>query len=219
MFPDRGHNLHVRTLAAQIEPLRSMLAQHAWRKRPKAFAKLDLEIHLRLHLRIARVSDNAARAQRAWSKLHAATKPTNHFTGRKQLSHFSRERQIRQSLGHARHTLDIRADLSVSVFRTKQSSAHRVALLIVARTSHHLVPDCKRGTERSTGVTCRRLDPKLRERTFAQDATVRNAIERNTSGQTKIRLSSFLMRASRHSQHRFFSDDLNAGREIHVFLC
>src|SRR5215213_1091491 len=215
---NRGHELHVWTLAAQIEPFRNMLAKHTRRKRSKAFAKLDLEVHLRLHLRITRVSDDAARAQSAWSKLHPATKPTNHFPGCEQRRHFSRERKIGQSLRDARHTLDIGADLSVSVFRPEEGSTHRVAAVIVARTSHHLVPDGQRGAERSTGISRRRLYPDPLERTFAQDATVRNAVERDTSGQAKICLAGFFMCAPRHSQHRFFSHDLNAGREIHVFL-
>ena len=73
-------------------------------------------------------------------------------------------------------------------------------------------------TVNTTRISRRRLDPKFFERTFAKNAAVRNTIECNSACQTKVGLACFRMRTARHSHHRFFSNYLNAPREIHFLL-
>src|SRR4029078_12285006 len=74
------HEQHVRALVLRIEPEPAMrfVPQDDPRKRSEALAKLDLEVHGRLHLRRARVADDAAPAERARPELHAALVESDH---------------------------------------------------------------------------------------------------------------------------------------------
>ena len=75
------HDEHVRTvvLRRDVEELARVLAQHDRRKRPERLAKLDLQVHHRLHVRRARVADNRAVAQRTRPELHPALKQAHHL--------------------------------------------------------------------------------------------------------------------------------------------
>src|SRR5246500_4691761 len=74
---DRSDHEHVGTVHIDVEPLRDVLAQDRRRKRAKALAILDLQIELLLHLRVARIGEDRAIAERARTKLHASLKPAD----------------------------------------------------------------------------------------------------------------------------------------------
>ena len=73
----RRYEQHVRGLTVQLEVLAHTLSQDARRERPEPLAKLDLEIHLRLHARAPRIAENAAGPKRARAEFHAAIEPSN----------------------------------------------------------------------------------------------------------------------------------------------
>src|SRR2546428_7933586 len=56
-----------------------MLAQHAGSEGPETLAELDLQVHGRLHLRRARVADDAAGAKGTGTELGATVEPANDF--------------------------------------------------------------------------------------------------------------------------------------------
>ena len=51
---------------------------------------------------------------------------------------------------------------------------------------------------------------------FFQNASVGDAIERNTARQAKIPLAGYFASVSRQAQHDFFGDDLNGSCNVHV---
>src|SRR5687767_3989744 len=75
--PDRRDQQHVRRVAVELEEVRDALPQHARREGPEAFAELDLDVHLRLHARAARIAKDAAGAERARAELHATIEPAD----------------------------------------------------------------------------------------------------------------------------------------------
>ena len=76
---------HVGRLALHLEVVLYALAQHAGREGPKSLAKLDLDVHLRLHAGTARVAEDAAGAQRPRAEFHAAIEPPDHLLAGKQI--------------------------------------------------------------------------------------------------------------------------------------
>ncbi len=61
----------------------TLLAQHARREGTEALAELDLQVHHRLHLRRARVAEDAAAAERARAELHPALEPADDLAPRR----------------------------------------------------------------------------------------------------------------------------------------
>src|SRR5262249_14751214 len=72
---DRSDHEHVGTIDIDVEPVRDALAQDRRCERAKALAVLDLQVELLLHLRVARIGEDRAIAERAWTKLHPPLKP------------------------------------------------------------------------------------------------------------------------------------------------
>jgi hypothetical protein len=75
---DRSHEQHVGAFLAQLEVFPRVVFENRGRERTEPLAELDLKIHLALHVRIAGVPDDAARAERSRSELHAAAHDANH---------------------------------------------------------------------------------------------------------------------------------------------
>ena len=73
----RCHEQHVGALltGVHLEPLIDTFSKHRRREGSERLAELDLQVHHRLHLLASRVTQNAPRAQRSRSKLHATLKP------------------------------------------------------------------------------------------------------------------------------------------------
>ena len=99
----------------------------------------------------------------------------------------------------------------------------RTALRIIdtiglAFVVQNLMPGKQRRAERAARIARGRLDPDVIENAFAQNAPVRDAIERDAAGQTKISLSGFLANVPRHSEHDFLGHILDRAREVHVAL-
>ena len=63
------------------------LPQHARREGPEALAELDLDVHLRLHARAARVAEDAARSECARPEFHPAVEPADDLLVGKELRH------------------------------------------------------------------------------------------------------------------------------------
>src|SRR5439155_14030632 len=74
-----GDQQHVRAVEAgrRVEPLVRVFAKDRRRERAKALAEFDLQVQRRLHLRRARVAENAPRAQRPRPELHPALEPAD----------------------------------------------------------------------------------------------------------------------------------------------
>src|SRR5688572_818176 len=72
--------------------------------------------------------------------------------------------------------------------------------------------------KRTTRVTSRRLNPQALERSFAQQAAIANAVERDATREHQILETRLLMRGARHAQHDLLADDLDRSCQIHLLL-
>ena len=73
-----------------------------------------------------------------------------------------------------------------------------------ARTVEPGMPDRKRRTQRTTGITGRGLDPDILERPFAQQPAVAHTVQRNAAGQHERLFTRLLVHVPRHAQHDLF---------------
>ena len=78
-FPDGRDQEHVGACFGQIETIARSLFHYRWSKRAKAFAELDLQIQLFLHVGTAGIAKNGTVPQRARTKFHPTLEPTNHL--------------------------------------------------------------------------------------------------------------------------------------------
>src|SRR5687768_11229119 len=65
----------------EIEVFGDTFLQHRRRERPERFALFDDRVDAILHGVGARITEDRACAQSAWSKLHASVEPTDNFPG------------------------------------------------------------------------------------------------------------------------------------------
>src|SRR5262249_3871979 len=81
LLQDRSDQEHIRRVLSRThgEPLVHVLTEDTRGKGSKALAKLDLEIHRGLHLRRARVPEDASASQSTRPELHAPLEPAHHF--------------------------------------------------------------------------------------------------------------------------------------------
>src|SRR5207249_11261110 len=80
------------------------------------------------------------------------------------------------------------------------------------------MPDCQSNAQRSAGVTGRRLNPNIFERSFAHDAAVSDAVQRHAAGHAQPLHVRFLVNMLDHLEHDFLCDCLYAARQIHLTL-
>src|SRR5262249_6819336 len=75
----RRSKQHVRAFLTgrHVEPSMGMLFQDRWCKGAKALAKLDTEIHFRLHISSARIAKDASCPQRPRTEFHAILEPAH----------------------------------------------------------------------------------------------------------------------------------------------
>src|SRR5207253_2666743 len=76
---NRRDEQHVRALVggAHSEEFARTLGKHRRRERPERFAKLDLQVHRRLHFAAAGIAEDAAPAERTRTEFHAALEPSD----------------------------------------------------------------------------------------------------------------------------------------------
>ena len=67
--PDGRDEEHIRRVHIHLEPIADALSEDARSERSKAFAELDFDVHLRLHARAARVTEDATRPERTGPEL------------------------------------------------------------------------------------------------------------------------------------------------------
>src|SRR6266542_3101895 len=77
-FRHRNYECHVWRFTTNVKVFGRPLVEHARRDRTEAFAKLDLLIEPRLHVRIARIRKYASRAERARAEFHSPLEPAHH---------------------------------------------------------------------------------------------------------------------------------------------
>src|SRR6185503_18070754 len=123
---------HVRRIAIQLEPLVHAFAQHARRKWPESFAKLDLDVHVRLHARIAWVAEDTAATERARAKLHPAVEPADDRAARENLGDTLWDRRPLELRVNGPGLLEKTLNLQVGVRGSQVCSFHRVARFTVA---------------------------------------------------------------------------------------
>ena len=85
------HEQHIRRFAIDLEVVADAIVGHARSERPEALPVFDLQIHHLLHLRASWIAEDAARAQRARTELHAPVEPAEHLLGRQDVRRFGRE--------------------------------------------------------------------------------------------------------------------------------
>src|SRR5690349_12594131 len=90
-----------------------------------------------------------------------------------------------------------------------------VAGTALSLVAEQLMPDEGRHAERAAGIARSRLNPEIFERSFAQDSTVRDAVQGDAAGEAEFLHAGFSVNVPRHSQQNFFGDDLNRSREVH----
>src|SRR5262249_18275213 len=144
------------------------LLEDARREGPERLAVLDLEVHRRLHLLVAGVSDDAARAQRARAELHATGEPADHEASGHELRHAGEELGLLVvdgvlSAARVEHLLD----LARLVLGPEQRSTLRVLAVGAPRAFEELVPGEERAPERAAGVARGGLDPDVVEGALA----------------------------------------------------
>src|SRR5262249_48325496 len=81
-----GDQQHVGAIDIELEILRDVLSQHRRSKGSKALSVLNLEVQRFLHLRVAWIAENGARAKGAGAKLHAALEPADGMAGLKRIA-------------------------------------------------------------------------------------------------------------------------------------
>src|SRR5437763_9433411 len=81
-----------------------------------------------------------------------------------------------------------------------------------------LMPHEESRAERTAGIAGCRLNPKIGERSFAQQLSVGNTVESDTAGEHEILFTGEAMCFPRHVQNNFLGHHLDAGGKIHVTL-
>src|SRR5687768_6817222 len=158
------------------------VAQHDRREGPEAFAKLDLEVHRRLHLRRPGVAKNAASPKRPRSKLHPSLKPTDHFL-RSQKVHgvpdqfrFISTVAILRAKGVKRLP-----DLRAVEGGTEQTSLLGIRIFRRPWIVEQLIPHEQGRAQSASGIAGGWLHPDVLEWSLAQKTTVGHTVEGNTA--------------------------------------
>ena len=217
----RRDDQHVGAVLAgpHVDVLVDVLPEDRGRERPEALAKLDLEVHHRLHVPVAGVAQDAARAERPRTELHAPLEPSHHLAGGDAARHLVTDRGVvRQAPGGGPDASEKRSDLLVVERGTEQRSGLAVARLNHARLVEQLVPDEPRRAERSPRIAGRGLNPDALERSLLQDPAVADAVQRHAAGQAQVPHAGLAVEMPRRPQHGVLGHLLDRGGEIHVAL-
>ena len=155
------------------------------RKWAKGFAVFDAPVEDFLHLRTARVGDNAAIAKRARTPFGAALKPAEDFSIRDDRGGTLRQLFFVQfgdriAVACQAIRLDRPPDFFARIARPPVSVVHYKR----ARLAENLMPNIKCRADRQSRVSGRRLHINLFERCGFKDLSIRHAIESHAARET-----------------------------------
>src|SRR4029453_4955131 len=157
-----GDEQHVWTVLVppRLEPLVSIFSQHARREGPERFAELRLEVHQRLHLGRARVSDDRARSQRTRPELHAPREVSHHLLGGDLIRNDVEQRRLVGLMVVARtNAVESLPDLFGSKARAQERAALEIAHTVdLPRPFEQLMPHEKSGSHGAARVARPRLN-------------------------------------------------------------
>ena len=102
---------HVGARRVLLEIVGDALPEDRRRERPERLAILDLEVHDRLHLRAARVTDDRAAAEGPWPKLHTALEPADHVLLGEQLRRLRKQCVVVQDPVLRAHRIELSLNL------------------------------------------------------------------------------------------------------------
>ena len=214
-----GDEQHVRGVAGELEVVVHPFAQHTGRERPEPFAELDLQIHLGLHARAARVTQDAARAQRPRTELHAPVEPAHDLVLGEQLRDTPQEASALEARGDRALRREVGRDLLRGELGAEIRTLHPVAAgHDGARLPAVAVPDQLRHAERPPCVAGSGLDPQPLEGALAQDAPVGHAVERDPTGEAKVLHPGLAVHRAAHAQHDLLAHDLDRAGQVHLAL-
>ncbi len=218
-----------------LEPLRNVFAQDGRREGPERLAELDLQVHDRLHLRRARVAQDAAPPEGARPELHPPLQQADDLLfgekgGDDVRELCGRHRPERQPLrtqpgcdllrgeGGAEegplHAVGVRRQAAPRC----QGLPRPEPLRARTRSAHPAVPDGEGRAHGPSRVTGSRLDEEVFEETRALERPVRDAVQRDASGEAEVPGARELLRVPGHLQDDLLGDGLHGRREVHLAL-
>jgi hypothetical protein len=167
-----------------IKVLVGVLAQDRGGEGPEPLAELNLDVHHRLHLGVARVAEYAARAQGAGAELHAPLEPADNLAVRQRLCHPLAQGVLVTDVRVGRlDAVEVVLDLLVGVLGAHERRPLAVTGPGHARLVEQLVPDEQGRALGAAGVAGGRLNPDVLERPLPQDVLVGHAVQRHAAGQ------------------------------------
>ena len=187
---DGGDDQHVRAVrtSGHVEIVVGPLGEDGGGKGAERLAELDLEVHRRLHLGVARVAQQTPRAKRAGAKLHPTLEPADDLAVGQMLGdRIAQGFVVLKSLERGVDRSEEPLDLGVGVTRAKEGAGLTVGLGRGPGIFEKLMVDQESHAERPAGIPSGWLDPEPLERAFAEDQAVRHAVERDPSSQAEVR--------------------------------
>src|SRR5689334_20948875 len=95
----------------------------------------------------------------------------------------------------------------------------RVLLPIsLPRFAKMLMPGQQRGTQRSAGVSSRRLNPNVIKETVPQDPSIGHAVQRHAAREAEIPHPRLFGDVARHPEHHFLRHILDRTSQVHISL-
>src|SRR5262249_24717005 len=170
--------------------------QYRRRERPKALAIFHLQIEVTLHGWRAGVAQDRARAERAWTELHATLEPADRLLISKRGDRFRDHFVFAQHREPRARSKESLFDLCLGKAWPQERAEHAVAAVGLARLVLKNVRRGERRTERTAGVARRanrpaggarrRLNPDVFECTIGQPPAIGDAIERYGAREAQI---------------------------------
>ena len=185
-----GDEQHVRRLDAglDVEVLARLVVEHLGRERSERLAVLDLEVHDRLHGGRARIADDRTVAERAGPELHPSLQEPHHVAVGDRTGDALGTRRAGEALVGVAALVEPRRHFVAAEPGTEVRALHPIVHAVgFARVVEDLVPAVQRGADGAAGVAGRGLDPEVLERPLAQQDTIRDAVERDSTGETHVR--------------------------------
>ena len=216
---DRGDKEHVGTRLPQLEKVPLPSLQNRRGEGPERLPELDGKVHPSLHLRSPRITQQGSLAESPRAELRAPGKMADNLS-RSNL----RGNRLRQLLlGSAglinrMHAVQGRLHLDHGERRSEAGAELGIRAPRNPRPVQMLEPVVKRRTQRTSGITGRRLDPQFVKRAFTQKAPVGDTIQGDSSGETKLLQARLPMDMDGQPQHHILGHLLDARRKIHVPL-
>ena len=168
-----GDQQHVRAVAVDLEPLGRLVEEDRGRERAEALPELDLHVEGVAHLRVARVGEDAARAEGPGPELHPALEPADHVALRDELRGAGGKLLVGEGLVPGPGAVEVLRDLGVGELRAEVGVRPRLRPRLLVEGVVDVVGDA----DRAARVAGRGLHPELLHRRLADDPAVRHAVE------------------------------------------